>query len=405
MKMKKIMFMIFVLFMLTGCEKQEKTEEISNGTSQRNETINEQEENKDYEIKNLEISDIEKKQAVDSAFQILEQTRAFYELLYEENQGNGIFAEQNVHEMVETIAKDGTPVTCGSYDYNMMNYAPVDDVLKEAKKGKSGDIRFVEINTSGTLIYHHLQFQECKLTVLTVIVTFNEDMEKVLQQVEKIQVYDWQYTDKGWLIWEKALSRNREMDMHVFYRILPLDEKSRYWGNICITPVSYFCNNLFLVDWNQNNMEEIEFNDLFDFLYQMKYGKSMDREQFVSGIPKEEFEKVVKSYFDISTQELEKIARYDGENNVYPWEPIESWNRISQFQSFPEVVKCVENQDGTLTLFVEAVFQEGGTDCLFEHEVKIKDTDDGWIYLGNVIHHENADYIPQYKPRRTFGNN
>lgn len=61
-----------------------------------------------------------------------------------------------------------------------------------------------------------------------------------------------------------------------FYRILPLDEQCRELGNKCITPVSYFCNNLFLVDWNQNSLENIEFNDLFEFLYTMKYGEKID---------------------------------------------------------------------------------------------------------------------------------
>lgn len=41
-------------------------------------------------------------------------------------------------------------------------------------------------------------------------------MSPHIVQIEKIQVYDWNYTDKGWIIWEKALSRNQEMDMHVF---------------------------------------------------------------------------------------------------------------------------------------------------------------------------------------------
>ena len=74
---------------------------------------------------------------------------------------------------------------------------------------------------------------------------FQEDMGIEIRQLEKFQVYDWEYTEKGWLIWEKALSKNQEMDMHSFCRILPLPEKCREPGNAYILPVSYFCNNLF----------------------------------------------------------------------------------------------------------------------------------------------------------------
>lgn len=250
--------------------------------------------------------------------------------------------------------------------------------------------------------YNKLQFKNKDLYVTSATAAFDDNMSPHIVQIEKIQVYDWNYTDKGWIIWEKALSRNQEMDMHVFYRILPLDEQCRELGNKCITPVSYFCNNLFLVDWNQNSLENIEFNDLFEFLYTMKYGEKIDEKKYASGIPKVEFEEVVTTYFDISIETLEIYAQYDDVKGVYPWEAIGPWNRIQQFQPFPEVVNCIENEDGSLTLTVEAVFQEEGTDCSFRHEVTIREEGDKWIYLGNCIEREGAYKIPEYKPRRDF---
>lgn len=51
-------------------------------------------------------------------------------------------------------------------------------------------------------------------------------------------------------------------------------------------------------------------------------------------------------------------------------------------------MNCIENEDGSLTLTVEAVFQEEGTDCSFRHEVTIREEGDKWIYLGNCIERE-----------------
>ena len=149
-----------------------------------------------------------------------------------------------------------------------------------------------------------------------------------------------------------------------------------------ILPVSYFCNNLFLTDWDAGSMDRIEFNDLYEFLYEMKYGEKMDEEAAAGGIPKAQFEEVVLTYFDISVEKLETYARYDPENGVYPWEPIGPWNRVQQFQPFPEVVKCTENGDGTRTLYVEAVFVEEGTDCSFRHEVTMKEQEKELVERG-----------------------
>lgn len=300
------------------------------------------------------------------------------------------------------VRQENVAITCGSHDYNMLNYKQVDDALSLAKTGENTETEFFVINTSGVWIYNKLQFKNKDLYVTSATAAFDDNMSPHIVQIEKIQVYDWNYTDKGWIIWEKALSRNQEMDMHVFYRILPLDEQCRELGNKCITPVSYFCNNLFLVDWNQNSLENIEFNDLFEFLYTMKYGEKIDEKKYASGIPKVEFEEVVTTYFDISIETLEIYAQYDDVKGVYPWEAIGPWNRIQQFQPFPEVVNCIENEDGSLTLTVEAVFQEEGTDCSFRHEVTIREEGDKWIYLGNCIEREGAYKIPEYKPRRDF---
>lgn len=220
-------------------------------------------------------------------------------------------------------------------------------------------------------------------------------------QIEKFKAYDWEYTEKGWLIWEKALSQNEEMDMHSFFRILPLEEKCREFGNKYIRPVSYFCNNLFLVNWDVDSMDKIEFNDLYDFLYEMKFGRNLDEEKIQAGIEKGEFESVIQTFFDISQEELESFARYNSQQGIYPWEPIGAWNRVQQFQPFPEVVKCTENQDGTWTLYVEAIFVEKGSDCYFKHTVTMKEEDGRWIYTGNRIE-EGAERLPGYKPRREF---
>ena len=62
----------------------------------------------------------------------------------------------------------------------------------------------------------------------------------------------------------------------------------------------------------------------------------------------------------------------------------------STIPTFPRSSELYRNEDGSLTLTVEAVFQEEGTDCSFRHEVTIREEGDKWIYLGNCIEREGA---------------
>ena len=356
----------------------------------------------DYEVKYIDLKREEKEEIRQQVSSVMDECADIYAAAAGGNNRDAVLEEEIVHHMAETAAAEGIAVTCGNYDYNMLNYEETDRALREAAAGKEAETCFFVITSEGYFRYFYLQFADEKLTVSYASAVFDEDGGSRIREMEKFSVYDWKYTEKGWLIWEKALSRNQEMDMHTFVRILPLDEKCRELGNTYILPVSYFCNNLFLTDWDENNMENIEFNDLFDFLYEMKYGVKMDEEKYRNGIPKAEFEDVVRTYFDISVEKLETYARYDPENGVYPWEPIGPWNRVQQFQPFPEVVKCTENGDGTRTLYVEAVFVEEGTDCSFKHEVTMREADGRWIYLGNKTDRDGSRDIPGYKARREF---
>ena len=158
-----------------------------------------------------------------------------------------------------------------------------------------------------------------------------------------------------------------------------------------------------MTDWDDDSMQKVEFNDLFEFLYTMDTGMWFDSDKYLDGIPKEEFEILIQKYFDISSEDLRRYAGYDEHTGTYPWSAIGYWNRIQQFQPFPEVVKCVENEDGTISIYVDAVFREWGNDCSFSHIVTIREKDDGtWIYCGNKVDWENAFSVPDYKPRRDY---
>lgn len=410
MKGKALLSIGFVCMMLFfGCSKAENN--ISTSKNKPADVTREANaEDKVYELEKIELTEKERNEAISNLTNVIELCQDIYNnqeaghnTSEEEASADREISEEIVHQMVERAASDGTAVTCGEYDYNMQNYESVAAAVQKAKKGKIAETTFFEINTSGNFIYNHLQFKKKKLYLTTATAYLDENQEITLQELEKIKVYDWKYTKRGWLIWEKTKSKNQEMDMHVLYRVEPLSDMCRQMTNTYITPISYFCNNLFLTDWDEESMELLEFNDLYDFLYQMKYGRKLDEEAYEDGIPKAQFEEVVQTYFDISTERLEQYARYDAEKETYPWEAIGPWNRVQQFQPFPEIVDVKDNGDGTWTFMVDAVFKEAGTDKSFGHEVRMRQDPDGsWKYVGNVINRKGEYRIPQYRARRKY---
>mgnify|MGYP005798912883 FL=1 len=364
---------IYIAGRLADSDADISAEEITEKGSQTENDIQKQQESytsdPQIQVDHIDITEEERERIEGLMDSVGDCSRDIYAAADKGNLQNIVLAEATVHEMAGAVAAQGRAVTCGSYDFNMLNYEKTDECLRDAVNGKSSETEFFQITTSGRIMYFGLESKQKNLVVTYANAAFNKNLELHIQQMEKFKVYDWSYTEKGWLIWEKALSQNHEMDMHSFFRILPLDEKCRQLGNEYIRPVSYFSNNLFLVDWDGSSLDKIEFNDLYEFLYKIKYGESVNTDDIQNGIGKEDFENVIRTFFDISAEELEKLAGYDFDKGLYPWEPIMAWNHVKQFQPFPEVVKCVDNQDGTYTLYVEAVFVEEGKDCSFHHTV------------------------------------
>ena len=416
--------LLVLALLLTGCSglgqegagDKRDDRDISDDQRMQEEEIYGDYEEEDYKLKTIEMTGKEEEEALKKVFSYMGKCSELYKTAVEAEYGAetkpdeadpaGVTSdeadtdeinldEEILHGMIAVGEAAGLSVACGNRDYNLTNYGKVDKALKQGCTGADAETEFYQVNSVGIFRYYRLHFKEKELYVTTVSAMFDEAAEPVVQQMEKIQAYRWEYTRKGWLIWEKALSRNQEMDMHIFCRILPLDEKCREITDRYIVPVSYLSNNLFLEDWDVSSMDRIEFNDLFDYLYLMETGGRIKKEDYPDGIPGGEFEAVVLRYFDITQEQLRSFAGYDAASGKYPWRPIGARNRVQQVQpSFPEVVKCVENGDGTISAYVEVIFIEEGTDCAFGHVVT--------LYLGNKVDRENAFLIPAYRPRREY---
>ena len=121
-------------------------------------------------------------------------------------------------------------------------------------------------------------------------------------------------------------------------------------------------------------------------------------------ISKEKFEPVIKSKFKISSEVLQSKTVYYPCEEVYEYKPKRAVKKQNiRKYPYPEVIADVNNDDGTLTLKVQAVFPYRGVSKAYIHEVTVRDTKDGGIrYVGNrIIEPINNPEIRWHVPRLT----
>ena len=122
-----------------------------------------------------------------------------------------------------------------------------------------------------------------------------------------------------------------------------------------------------------------------------------------TNIPKEKFESLIMEYLPITAEQIRDYAVFDEENQTYYWVRLGCFNYAPTFfgTSLPEVVDIKENEDGTVTLTVEAVCDMViCDDAVITHELTVRFAEDGsFQYLGNEILNDGIMQIPDYQYR------
>lgn len=227
----------------------------------------------------------------------------------------------------------------------------------------------------------------------------------------------WQYTEEGYLIFEGRYFSDEgyiltlsETPEHTMLRILPLDEKCREYNRKYILPVGYEQNNLFLCNWNEDDFGDLDFYDLFDRFYPIMHSQPvpyMADENLGVGavyqVPGELFENVIGAYFNVDNETLRSKTTYISELAAYEYRPRGFYEVEYPDIAYPEVVGYTENENGTVTLNINAVYPDGNTDKEFSHTTVIRPLDeDSFRYVSNeIILPEEDDSIWWHSNRLT----
>ena len=320
---------------------------------------------------------------------------------------NVVLNDETVLEMQKRLMETGCPVSTLVTYSNMENYESVDRFLEECTDGKSSSVVIYEIHCDGGIGRMKFIFDGTEMYVVSAGSVWNKNGKSGMSYISYTRIKEWKYTDKGWFCYELCVPEPPEvseiMDGSCLIRIKPMTEEQCEMSERCVRGLGYQGQNLLCSNWNVENMSELDYNGMFEYLYGMKYGEKFNSEDYPNGIPKEEFESLIMEYLPITAEQIREYAVFDEENQTYLWARLGCFNYPPTFfgTSLPEVVDIKENQDGTVTLTVEAVCDMViCDDAVITHELTVRFAEDGsFQYLGNEILNDGIMHIPDYKYR------
>ena len=285
---------------------------------------------------------------------------------------------------------------------NQIDMAGADQVLRfceQVEAQKESELTVIVLSSLDGFILYDFRTSDGNVDIISRYYQF-ENKDLVNRSTDCYSADFWEYTEEGILLFSGAWFSEElyvftlsDMEEHIALRVQPLDETCRELNRNYIRPIGYERNNMFIVDWSEEDFGELDFYDMYDILYPMVYGSDVfgfvTQERKSDGsyqIAKETFESVIMKYFNIDSEVLQSRTRYQADSSAYAYRPRGLYDTEYPEYPFPEVVDYGENADGTVTLTVNAVFPYENIAKVFAHEVVVRPMPDGGVqYVSNRI--------------------
>lgn len=328
-----------------------------------------------------------------------------FETMYKRVYGTSIDEEEKknlemTREFINRLGEEGYTAVDAENQINMVNADQAERFCDRVKNGTADELTIITVLQDGGMVEYDFHTSEGKVNVIEQYYSYENDALKCTGTNE-YPAYTWEYTEEGYLFFEQYHMPGYDGPSgHTALRVKSLDEKCRELNRKYIQPVGYGKNNLFLVNWNEKDFGDVDFYDLFDIFYPEVYEKSSpycadenSGEGMIYQIPEQEFETVLLSYFNIETKILREKTKYLQDEYIYEYRPRGLYDCEAPDIPYPEVVDYNENEDGTITLIVNAVYPDKNTSKVFCHQVVVRPVNDSrFQYVSNqVILSENGE--------------
>ena len=351
----------------------------------------------DEQVVESEIAVQDQQQNVkDNEDEIIEICSQLYKKASEENK---IADLETVRIIVNQFGENGYPAVDSRNQIDMTEAEQVEWFCEMVDTQEEAEITIIEVSYLGGFVKYDLETKDGNVDVVRSYYKYeNGNMKR--EVTGSYQTEYWNYTEDGYLmfsgVWfseELYVLTLSGAEEHTALRVQTLDETYRELSRKYLLPIGFEQNNMFIVDWSEDDFGELNFYDMFDLLYPKVYGTNIpyvaDDNLGVGAvyqIPKDDFERVILPYFDIDSETLQSKTIYNAEDKTYEYKP-RGFEEV-EYPEYPysEVIGFTENGDGTLTLTANVVFPYVGDSKVYAHEVVVRPLENGGVqYVSNRI--------------------
>ena len=338
--------------------------------------------------------------------------------LYEKAEEENKLADlETIRSIVNRLGENGYSAVDSRNQINMTDPEKVVEFCEKVDAQEEAEITILEVSYLGGFIKYDLHTKDGNVDVVRSYYKYeNGDIQR--EVTGSYQAEYWNYTEEGYLmfsgVWfseELYVLTLSGAEEHTALRVQPLDETYRELSRKYLRPIGFEQNNMFIVDWSEDDFGALNFYDMYDILYPKVNGQYVpyiaDDNLAVSAvyrIPKEEFESVIMKYFNIDSETLQSKTVYYSEDSTYEYKP-RGFEEV-EYPEYPysEVVDFTENSDGTITLTANVVFPYAGDSKVYAHEVVVRPLEDGGVqYVSNQIIPSEDNYEETWHtPRLTL---
>ena len=414
-------FLYLILFVMTlcvfCCSCSQKTNDVKKTSSQhekklksvpnnntKEDVISEEDLEKGYD---LPVSAQENEEATRDSMQIMSGLEHIYRNADKGDSLNVVLDNKSICKMIKKIKQQGYSVTVSEDYSNMENYKRFSSFLAKAQKKQKGSGVIYEVHSEGSIGREKFIYDGKEMFLLASNASWDDNGKPIITFVSYTRIKKWRYSRKGWFCYELCVPEYPEVtemvDGSCLIRIKPMSDNKRKLSRKCVRGLAYQGNNILCSNWDQEHMQKIDYNGLYEYLYAMKYKKKFNGKKYPSGIPKDQFEQLIMEYLPVSREEIEKYASYNEKKKTYDWMRLGCFNYAPNFfgTSIPEVTKIKHNSNGTVTLTVDAVCEMVlCNEAVITHELTVKFNKDGsFRYLENKILNGGIKKIPEYQYR------
>ena len=361
----------------------------------------------------IDVQAIQEKSEED-ADEIINICIELYEKAAEENKLADL---ETIRGIVNRLGENGYPAVDSRNQVNMTEAEQVLEFCEQVDVQEEAEITILEVSYLGGFVKYDLHTKNGNVDVVRSYYKYeNGNMKR--EVTGNYQAEYWNYTEEGYLmfsgVWyseELFVLTLSVAEEHTALRVLLLDETYRELSRKYLRPIGFEQNNMFIVDWSEEDFGDLNFYDMYDIFYPKVNGQYVpyvsDDNLSVSAvyqIPKEEFESVIMKYFNIDSETLQSKTVYCSENSTYEYKP-RGFEEV-EYPEYPysEVVGFTENSDGTITLTANVVFPYAGDSKVYAHEVVVRPLEDGGVqYVSNCVIPSEDNYIETWHtPRLTL---